>query len=115
LKADLITITPLEKSDSYSKILPIQAADFMAWELRKAYEDRREWEPSEEARGSMDALNADYQEWAQSFLKKYGRLPRQRLSGWGLEKATPQKGHLWDFTNIEAAHRVRHKNGWYRA
>jgi hypothetical protein len=112
LNSDCLTITPLEKDESFVDVLPIQASDFMAWELRKAYEDRKEWEPTEESRLSKGALKEHYDEWAQSFLKQHGRLPRQRLSAFGLEKATPQKGHLWDFVNIRAAHLVRHKNGW---
>jgi hypothetical protein len=45
LKGDLLPILPIEKTDSFKTVLPIQAADFLAWELRKTSEDRKRWAP----------------------------------------------------------------------
>jgi hypothetical protein len=111
LHSDSLRIMPLEGNDSAKTILPMQAADFMAWELRKASVDRKEWNVADANRSSKEALKQDYDQWAQVFFNKYGRMPRTRQSAWGLEKATPQKGHLWDFVNISGAHTIRHKNG----
>jgi hypothetical protein len=92
LKPDSISILPLEKADSFKTVLPIQAADFMAWELRKLSTDRMDWEPNEASRASLDAVRADYRKWADEFARTHNnRRPRQRLSAWGLEKATPHK------------------------
>jgi Protein of unknown function (DUF3800) len=112
LKPDLLPIMPLAKSDSFKTVLPIQAADFLAWELRKVSEDRKGWIPSEESRASRDGVNADYWQWAAQYEREHGKKPRQRKSGYALQDARPPKGYIWDLYNIRAAHTIRHKNGW---
>jgi hypothetical protein len=57
---------PLKKTDSFKKIFPIQAADFMAWELRKISEERKDCSPSDNARVSLEAVQEDYRSWANS-------------------------------------------------
>jgi len=102
--------TPLKKSESFKTVLPIRAADFMAWELRKAGSDRAGWViPTE---GDRDVVYAAYHKWAAEFKSQKGREPITRKSAWALDKAIPQSGYLWDEINIRAAHEIRHKNGW---
>jgi hypothetical protein len=113
LKVDLLPIVPLKDSESFKNVLPIQAADFLAWELRKVSEDRKNWVPSDEARNSREGVNADYRQWAAEYEREHGRRPRQRKSGYALQDARLPKGYIWDLHNIRAAHTVRHKNGWY--
>ncbi len=112
LKPSTISILPLEKEDSFKTILPIQAADFMAWELRKICDERKNWVPEDGVRGSLESVNADYHRWAEDFASKHDRRPRQRLSARGLERATPHKGYIWDYYNIRAADTFRHPHGW---
>ena len=112
LKVENIQMFPLEKTDSFKKIFPIQAADFMAWELRKISEERKDWSPSDNARVNLEAVQEDYRSWAKQFNESRGRFPRQRKSAQRLERATPQKGYVWDLFNIRAADSVRHKTGW---
>jgi hypothetical protein len=91
LKVENIQMFPLEKTDSFKKIFPIQAADFMAWELRKISEERKDWSPSDNARVNLEAVQEDYRSWAKQFNESRGRFPRQRKSAQRLERATPQK------------------------
>jgi hypothetical protein len=112
LKCDLLPILPLQKDESFKTIIPIQAADFLAWELRKSSEDRKTWEPSEASHSSREGVNEDYWKWAREFETANGRKPRQRKSGYALQDAQLPKGYLWDFVNISAASTIRHKNGW---
>jgi hypothetical protein len=112
LKSDGILILPLQKDESFKTVLPIQAADFMAWELRKLAEERKEFDPEDNTRISREAVNESYRKWALDFERIKNRKPRRRRSALGLEYATPQSGYLWDLYNIRAAHLIRHKNGW---
>jgi Protein of unknown function (DUF3800) len=53
LKTDGITIIPLKKDDSFKTVLPIQAVDWLAWEVRKNSSERLTWKPSEEDRKTI--------------------------------------------------------------
>jgi hypothetical protein len=105
LRADELPITPLGKDESFKTILPIQAADFLAWEVRKHGNDRIGWIPPD---GDIDqaGMVADYIKWADR------ENPRLRMSAVYLSAAVPHRGHVWDAFNINAAHTIRHKNGW---
>jgi hypothetical protein len=106
LKADEIPITPLGKEESFKTILPIQAADFLAWEVRKYGNDRISWIPPD--KGDKESFRADYRKWAEE------ANPRLRKSAVYLDRAVQHVGYVWDAFNINAAHTIRHKNGWVR-
>jgi len=109
---DFITV-PLKKTESFKSVLPIQAADFMAWELRKSCMERLSWEPAEVDRIlGGGRLRQSYEAWGADFEAREGRAPRDRKSAWALMDATPQGGQLWDFHLILAADVNRHPNGW---
>jgi Protein of unknown function (DUF3800) len=77
LRADEIPITPLGKTESFKTILPIQAADFLAWEVRKYGNDRMGWIPPD--KGEKESFSAHYHEWAKDFEGRSGRKPLERF------------------------------------
>ncbi len=104
LNPQAIPITPIEEPDSFKNILPIQAADFLAWEVRKYGHETVGWLPP--LKGTREDFRADYAKWVTE------NNPRVRKSAFHLNKAVPHIGHIWDEFNISAAHTVRHKTGW---
>ena len=112
LKPNTLLLSALPDGGSFKTILPIQAADFSAWEIRKNCEERKTWNPAEEDRRHAGLLNASYLRWTIEFFQKFGRMPRQRMSAKMLSAWPPPQGYLWDYANIKGAHVNRHKNGW---
>jgi hypothetical protein len=112
LKVDNLLIAPLAKGDSFRNILPIQAADLMAYEVRKNCEERRTFDPPEQGRTDAHSLSLAYLQWKIEFQRKNGRPPRDRKSAQMLSAWPPPRGHLWDYKLIKAAHLNRHKGGW---
>ncbi|MEI7804886.1 MAG: hypothetical protein WCI56_06110 [Hyphomicrobiales bacterium] len=112
LKVANFLITALEKQESFKTVFPIQAADFMASELRKSCQERIGWIPKEEDRENLSGRIASYAEWAFAFFLEQNRFPRERRSARNLDQAVSHFGYLWDFTNIMGAHENRHKEGW---
>jgi hypothetical protein len=112
LKSSGLPIMPLEKSDSFKTVLPIQAADWWAWEVRKNEVDRLGWDISEEDRANLVSVYRAYSAWKPEFEAEHGREPRERKSAWSLYKAIPSSGVSWDYANMKAGLKNRHKNGW---
>lgn len=109
---DQFTPIPVQKHESFRNVRPLQAADLIAWEMRKAYEDRRDWNFPED-RDSFRAITESYQRFVEIYQVKYGREPRVRKSFTRLRRSpvlTP-KGYIWDRVLLEQAHRL-HPNGW---
>jgi Protein of unknown function (DUF3800) len=104
LRADELSITPIGKEESFKTVLPIQAADFLAWEVRKYGNDRVGWIPPDQ--GTQQEFNEDYYRWADE------KNPRLRMSAVHLSRAVRHIGYVWETFNIDAAHNIRHKHGW---
>jgi hypothetical protein len=109
--ADL-TVTPLGGGDSFKNILPIQAADFLAWEVRKVCEERKTFDPPEEMRTNNRRINEAVLAWEIEFEREHGRPPRSRRSAKMLSAWPPPRGYMWDLHMLNAAHASRHENGW---
>jgi hypothetical protein len=112
LKTDSITVIPLKKDDSFKTVIPIQAVDWLAWEVRKNSTERLTWKPSEDDRKTIVGVYRSYEKWKPDFEKEHGRAPRDRKSAWALYKAKEPRGIIWDYQTILGAHVNRHKNGW---
>lgn len=110
---DSFTPTTLQRADSFKTVRPIQAADLIAWEMRKTLEDRRDWEiPTK--RDDPHILRESCRRFAQVHQDKYGVSPRTRKSYIRLRRDEPilaPKGFIWDKIKLEEAHK-RHPNGW---
>jgi hypothetical protein len=98
---DNIQMIPLNKNWSAKSILPLQAADFLAWEWRKLHEDRREWWDKENKPDDLDARWADFEAWMDS------ENPRTRKSLQALVGRTGFYGFIWDYDRLRAVHDQR--------
>lgn len=110
---DLFTPTTLQKDESFKDIRQIQAADFVSWEMRRALEDRREWQfPS--AGRNRESIAESYRQFVEVYVQKYGARPRERKTMGILRRGSPPLapvGYIWDRVILEEAHK-RHPNGW---
>ncbi|WP_295635780.1 DUF3800 domain-containing protein [Novosphingobium sp.] len=98
------TITPIGKDKSYKDVLPIQAADFVTWELRRS------------TNGILDFITKiktgdDPQEWRrqemQWSIEKHGRWPVERPSLFAIGANAPVENMIWDKRAMGIAHRAR--------
>jgi len=113
LQSDLITITPLEESESWKTALPLQACDWMAWELNKSNRERLSWVISNEDMKTQGSLYHAHREWRKKRIEQTGRpVHDDRKSAWALYKATDQSGFLWDYETLMGAHINRQKRRW---
>ncbi len=98
------TIIPIGKNESYKDVMPIQAADFIAWELRRS------------AYGILDFLTRiksgdDPAGWRrqeiQWGIEKHGRWPNERPSLFAIGANAPVENMIWDARALGIAHRAR--------
>lgn len=99
---------PLQEKDSWRTILPLQAADICAWEIRKFRHDRRGWSISDSVRADRELMKAHYREWdAEHKPRKRGSFMAM-LVGKLFQTGT----HIvLDRQNLEDL-QERHPNGW---
>jgi hypothetical protein len=87
-----ITGRPLKNPDSFRNVRPLQAADFIAYEIKKNIESRREWLDE-----SMDDDPETWQESERQWLTSRGfTYPRLRKSLAGLLDV-PVSAPVWDY------------------
>jgi hypothetical protein len=105
---DTIQLNALGKGETFRKVLPIQAADFLAWELRRDMGDKDEWYGNFEA----DAKSKDYKNalahmgrWAKANGK---RLPFHRQSLGTLARSTFPRLLTWTYDSFCSVHERRH-------
>lgn len=114
LKVDALTPIALQKEESFKTILPLQAADFVAWEVRKSFEDRKgfSYTAADKEKGRRH-MNESYLKWMAEHETKTGKPPRERGSYKALRKALGLLPHgvLMDEFNLEQGHKW-HPNGW---
>jgi len=108
---DLFRITPFENEDSFKTVLPLQAADYIAWEKRKSHEDRVGFLYSDNDKKSGFKMKDAYQEWVAEHTAKNGSPPRERQNYMKAREWPPPQGVLFDNFNLEQALQ-RHPNGW---
>jgi Protein of unknown function (DUF3800) len=79
-------------------VLPIQAADFLAWEARKHHTRISEWFAT---RSILLSNKDDWMDDLKSWMSERGRIfPDRRKSFSALLEATPFMGRIWDYTSI---------------
>jgi hypothetical protein len=98
---DNMQMIPLNKAWSARNILPLQAADFLAWEWRKLHEDRREWWDQDRKPGDWDAQWADFEAW----MAKENARTRKSMEA--LVKKTQFHGLIWNRDSLCEAHEKR--------
>jgi hypothetical protein len=99
---------PLKEEESFINVLPIQAADFLVWELRKSNENLNDWY-------NVRDPNLTVSEWlndlARFNLAKHGMFFKERQSLLALDQAAPSEGFAIDYKALLLAEKY-HPNGW---
>ena len=92
------TMIPLDGKQLNSRnVLPIQAADFLAWETRKHHTRLDEWFSAFAADIDQGAWDEHLKEW----MARHGKpWPNQRKSFSALLDATKQTGFIWSYTSL---------------
>jgi hypothetical protein len=103
----------LAKCETFRNILPLQAADLIAWEMHKLCEDQKGWKYSVEDRATHLAIQKSRQKYYEDYVNRKGVPPRQRKSMLALrnDPALAPQGIIFGRSNIEKLHK-RHPNGW---
>jgi hypothetical protein len=98
--------TPLEKEYTFRNILPIQAADYLAWECRKDVLLKSEW--FEETKPNIQ--DKDWASSAQIWVNSKGHsFPHNRGSMAHLLSSTKASGYIWDYAALQVA--TEHRKG----
>jgi hypothetical protein len=103
---ELIQPIPIQAGLTYRQVRPIQAADFLVWEIRKHNFEQSEW---------WDRLNVPSLGWSERFesykswsREKYGtNIPPPRKSLGALVGNNNVTGLMWDYPGLCIAHEAR--------
>jgi hypothetical protein len=108
-----VAVVPIQSPWSFKTVLPLQAADLIAWEMRKFCEDHSDWDFSKDDRSSMRAVDKSYKQFAEAYRERHGRPPRVRKSLWALreDSVLAPQGPFLDRQRLEMLH-ARHPDGW---
>ena len=103
--ADYIQPIPLPKACTFRNVRPIQAADFVVWEIRKHHIQQNEWWELKDLPSDWNARFEHYQAWSR---RKHGtRLPPARKSLGALATRVPLQGIVLDYRGLCLAHEAR--------
>jgi hypothetical protein len=102
-----ITTIPLAKSITFRQLLPLQAADFITWEVQKHHlKNADEWfSLPNKPLGEIERDN-HFREWSRN---KHGRdypIPRKSLNAL-MVGAQPVSSMVWDYDNLCRANELR--------
>ncbi|MGA2493084.1 MAG: hypothetical protein ABSF67_09055 [Roseiarcus sp.] len=101
-----VGLFPLQKGGTFRQLKPLQAADFLAWELQRNHLNADEWHSMPGRSRNEDERWEEFKLWAR---KKFGTdEPRGRKSLLALmERAAPPLGIIWDYDQIRKANDLR--------
>lgn len=102
----MVVPIPLSSEHSFRNVLPLQAADFLIWELQKNHLKIEDWFLLPDKPTEQEDRWEHMDKWS---LEKYGTIrPPARKSLEALaEHTAPGMGIVWDYANISDAHRLR--------
>jgi len=89
-----LEIMPIQNGESFKTVLPMQAADFAAYEIRKFNEDDAEWFEKIKPNVAADSWHGSHFEWKVAQGKQW---PGYRKSFAKLVDASPIDGAIWDY------------------
>ena len=95
---------PLKGDNSFRNVLPIQAADFVAWEARKEHERKNDWWGSVKRGLSVQEWWMSQAMWS---LYRGKSWPDQRISFFSLANATKIHAGVIDYDFICQHHKTR--------
>lgn len=99
-----VGIIPLPEPLSFKTVPGIQAADFLAWEMRKSCENKREWFEAREMDDHSEEWRNSLVQWT---LETRGRFPDERMSCSGLLGASIIEGIVLDYKALCQADAIR--------
>jgi hypothetical protein len=103
----MVVPLPLNKSLTFKDVIPLQAADFLIWEMQKHHLGRlEEWFLIPDKPTDPDARDAHMDQWS---LEKFGvvRPPARKSLDVIVDNGAPPGAIVWDYDNIVSAHRLR--------
>jgi hypothetical protein len=101
-----IALISLPKGQSFREVLPLQAADFFIWELRKNHLNLDEWFVLDGKPADSDERWRHLQEWSFRRFGSENGKPRKSLAAI-VERSAPPTGIIWDYDRICETHRLR--------
>lgn len=102
---DYISLHPLPKKGiSFRELLPLQAADLLAWESRKDITSKVGWLAKV---NKLNDLNPRFL-YLRLYNKKDNKLPYSRKSMYELIKTIPTHGNAWDYEGLCILDNARH-------
>lgn len=105
-----LSIYSFEKKDSWRNILPMQAADWLSWEMRKTCVDTKPWIAKKGHNPSLEYVR-DFHIWAQRFYEKNGRQFHNRRSFIALREVNKPNGIILNYEQLGLI-KDRHPHGW---
>jgi len=113
LKVNGFTRIPLQKDESFKRVLPLQAADLISGEIRKFQEERKTWQPPTAIGRTPRQIQLSYLQWWGEQYVQHGKPTRERKSYVALmePEETAPSGYLWDKLIFDEV-LSRHPNGW---
>ena len=105
--------SPIRDCQSFKDVLPLQAADFLAWEMRKSCEEAPGWTPSKEIRWSAAELSRDHADWSSQHEEITGSPPRNTRGSF-VAVAEGIETKSWSVVLLQDLEEVSryHLNGW---
>ena len=109
LLPNLFIPVPIPEGETWRTVLPLQAADLMAWETRKYRRDRAHLKPPPEIRGDRQAMH----DWILAWEIEQEKKPRDRASFQALRQGIIFRPlHIMVDTYAINDVQKRHPNGW---
>jgi hypothetical protein len=103
--AEKVITVPLNKKTTFREVLPLQAADFLIWEIQKYHLGGEEWFSLPNKPTAYDQRWLHREKWS---LEKYGaKVPPARKSLAALASGASPSGMIWDYDILNHVHQLR--------
>jgi hypothetical protein len=104
-ECDAVTVTGLAKGVQLQDLPAMQAADFIAWEFRRAQERREEWHATTSVPADADEAWEQLEEW---IIAKFGSHEASiRKSAIALIEPQRFANLVWDYRTLNEVHDLR--------
>lgn len=96
---DRVRVQPISRGKSARDYPALQAADLVAWEMRRSFSDRADWFTHHKAGDNPREWNRSEREW---FLTRNDKHPAARQPMNELYLSVPLHGILWDYRALQS-------------
>jgi hypothetical protein len=103
---EMVVSVPLDNKLTFKDVIPLQAADFLIWEVQKNHLKLEDWFLIPNKPIDQDEREAHMDQWS---LEKFGviRPPARKSLEAIVDNGAPPGSIIWDYDNILSAHRLR--------